>query len=104
MTVCYTRVRCDTTGCRGDAVHFCRYPVTRHGRQTTCNRRMCSRCADTDRHCPPHARSGKAQLVQICATCFSSSCAHGEIACHSPGKTRMVTTAQWKTLLSFGLL
>lgn len=104
MTACYARARCDTAGCPGYATGYCRYPVTRRGRTSTCNRRMCRACASAAQHCPPHARSGQEQLVKICTQCFASSCAHGELCCPSPGSTRLVTSAQWKTMLSFGVL
>jgi hypothetical protein len=105
MSVCYRdRVRCQTSGCRHPAVVLCRYPVTRNGRAGTCSRQVCDRCAGADRYCPPHARIAGESLVKICAACYSSSCAHGELPCAKPGTARTVTIAQWKTLLSFGVL
>jgi hypothetical protein len=58
--VCASRVRCATSTCRGEGTLLCDYPVTRRGRQTTCNRRICRGCAkpitsSTD-YCPPHGR------------------------------------------------
>lgn len=98
--------RCQTVGCRGHAIALCDYPITRSGRSTRCNRHVCAGCATKleGRHiCPPHARTGIEALVKICAACYSSSCAHGELACDRPGKTRLVTAAEWKRLLCFGM-
>jgi hypothetical protein len=99
--------RCQTIGCGGRAMLLCDYPVKRKdGKQGRCNRHVCASCAKRveGRHfCPPHARVGLADLVKICGSCYSSSCAHGEIACEQPGKTRLVTAAEWKRLLSFGV-
>lgn len=108
---CYRehRVACATVNCTGAGTILCDYPVTRRGRQTTCNRRVCRSCAvalgtGLDL-CPPHARAGVEQLVTICAACFTSSCASGELPCEKRADgTRTVTIAQWKTLLSFGVL
>jgi hypothetical protein len=107
---CYRekRLKCATTGCRGAGTILCDYPVTRRGRAATCSRRICGGCAKTIGNgldlCPPHARAGLDSLVTICAACYSSSCAHGEVPCDKAGTTRTVTLAQWKTLLSFGVL
>ena len=98
--------QCQTSGCRGRATVLCDYPVMRNGRLGRCNRHICAGCAShhEDRHiCPPHARVGLDALVKICAMCYSSSCAHGEIACEQPGKSRLVTAAEWKRLLCFGV-
>lgn len=100
----YTRVPCSTTGCTKAAVHFCRYPIMRNGRQTFCNRRVCQRCANADRFCPPHARLGAEALIKICTTCLTSSCPSGSMVCSSPGPTRLVTRATFLNILSFGIL
>lgn len=105
MTICLRApVRCETSTCRKPAAVLCRYPVTRNGRAGACNRHVCAGCASADRFCPPHARLGAESLVKICSACYSSSCAHGEVPCDKPGKVRQVTIAQWKSLLSFGVL
>lgn len=105
MTACYReRARCRTIGCRHAATVLCCYPVVRRGRAATCSRFVCARCASPDRFCPPHARLGAESLVKICAACYSCSCAHGELPCEKPGTIRTVTIAQWKSLLSFGVL
>jgi hypothetical protein len=58
--VCGPRLRCATTACRGDGSLLCDFPVKRRGRDATCNRRVCRRCAahvgDNLDFCPPHAR------------------------------------------------
>lgn len=102
--VCQQRVICDTNGCGYPAVAYCRYPVTRRGRQVMCNRRICQRCASVNQHCPPHARIAPESLIQICTECLTASCPSGLHVCTKPGKTRLVTGAQWKTILSFGVL
>jgi len=104
MTATAYRVACQTSGCRSAAIVLCCFPVTRNGRAATCNRHVCSGCASPDRFCPPHARAGADSLVTICSACYCSSCVHGEHPCAAPGKPRRVTVAQWKTLLSFGVL
>lgn len=108
---CYReqRASCATTGCAGAGTLLCDYPVTRRGRQTTCNRRVCRRCAvalgpGLD-FCPPHARAATDSLVIICKACLTSSCAAGELPCERRNEgTRTVSIAQWKTLLSFGIM
>ena len=105
MTVCARpSARCETSACRKPASVLCRYPVVRNGRAGTCNRHVCAGHASADRFCPPHARIGAESLVKICAVCYSSSCAHGELPCASAGTVRQVSVAQWKSLLSFGVL
>lgn len=99
------RVACSTAGCARQALYFCRYPVTRRGRTEHCRRPMCARCCSTDdRHCPPHARIAGEQLVKICAACLTSSCPSGDMVCTTPEKTRLVTRAQYRSILSFGIL
>jgi len=105
----HSLARCSTTGCRHPATVLCRFPVKRHGRSATCNRMVCAGCASKpDRFCPPHARgvvSGAApELVKICGACLTASCVHGEMRCRKPGPQRLVTVAEWKRLLSFGVL
>jgi hypothetical protein len=100
--------RCATTGCRKPATVLCRFPVTRRGRTTACNRMVCTSCASKpDRYCPPHARglvTGAApELVEICSACYTASCVHGEHRCPTPGRRRKVTVREWKRLLSFGV-
>ena len=104
MTVCFTRAICDTNGCGYEAISYCRYPVTRHGRTTTCNRRMCSRCCSAGHHCPPHARIAPEQLIKICTACLTASCPSGDMVCTKPGANRLVTRATYLNLLSFGIL
>jgi hypothetical protein len=52
------RKRCATPGCTGYVAKLCDYPVTRGGKQTTCDRGMCPTCAHNvgpDRDfCGPH--------------------------------------------------
>lgn len=105
MTACVrAAVRCESSTCRKPAAVLCRYPVTRNGRAGMCNRHICAGHASADGFCPPHARIGTESLVTICSACYSCSCAYGEMPCGKAGKTRRVTTAQWKSLLSFGVL
>jgi len=58
------RERCQTTGCTGESVALCDYPVTKNGKAGTCDRRMCKACrrpqAPEVDYCPPHARVEKA--------------------------------------------
>jgi len=113
---CYreSRPRCATVGCGGVGSKLCDFPVKRRGRDTTCNRRMCSRCAksiggDQD-FCPPHARAAEqngGQLVTVCAACLSASCAAREdgFTCGRRDEgTKAITVQQWKAQLSFGVL
>lgn len=100
----HVHAQCQTSGCRKPATVLCKFPVTRHGRSVQCNRHICAGCASRERYCPPHSRVAPEALVKICAVCYSSSCAHGELPCDRAGQTRMVNVAQWKTLLSFGAL
>lgn len=106
----HSLARCSTTGCNKPASVLCRYPVKnrRTGRTTACNRFVCTGCASADKLCPPHARgvvAGKVDpLITICSACFTLSCVAGEMPCERRGSTRQVTVAQWKTLISFGVL
>lgn len=104
MATCYTRAICATNGCGYEAISYCRYPVTRNGRQVMCNRRMCSRCCSANHHCPPHARIAPEQLLTICAACLTASCPAGLMVCATPAKTRSVTRTQYLSILSFGIL
>lgn len=103
MPTCAVRARCQTNRCRGHASVLCRYPVTRNGRSTRCNRHVCGACA-SDGFCPPHARAGAAQLVRMCSRCYMQSCAYGDMRCPNPGPVQLVTHQQWLTLISFGVL
>lgn len=67
--VCGPRVHCATVGCHGEGSLLCDYPVKRRGRDTTCNRRVCRRCAKAVRdgidYCPPHGRVHDAEQVRL---------------------------------------
>jgi hypothetical protein len=62
-----TRARCQTTGCTGESVALCDYPVKVYGRSTTCDRRMCKSCRHPQRpnidYCPVHHRFEKAKVA-----------------------------------------
>jgi hypothetical protein len=106
VTVCAHTARCQTSGCRGRASVLCQYPVIRHGRAQRCGRHICAGCAkriEGKAFCPPHARTGVDALVKICPSCYMASCPGGEMRCESPGKPRLVTAAEWKRLLCFGV-
>jgi len=102
-------VRCATNGCRGNAVVLCRFPVRRNGRDSPCGRFVCAKCASRERYCPPHARAagaGVVETVKICSNCYSASCpvpADGW-RCSRPGPPRIVSVAEYRRLISFGLL
>jgi hypothetical protein len=106
--------RCQTTGCTGAGTVLCDFPVTRRGREATCNRRVCRSCAVSigkgQDFCPPHARvaeQGYAPLVTVCIACLSASCAHredGYVCARRDEGTKVITVAQWKAQLSFGVI
>lgn len=102
--VCSVRTACATVGCRKAATTFCRFPITRQGRQSYCNRPMCSTCAKGGRHCPPHARIAPEALITICSACLTASCPSGDMVCAAPGPRRQVTRAVYLNILSFGIL
>jgi hypothetical protein len=58
------RARCHTTGCRGESVALCDYPIKRkNGAPGTCDRRMCVSCrrrqGEGVDYCPVHDRLAK---------------------------------------------
>ena len=59
--------RCSSCKTRA-ASKLCDFPVTRDGKETTCDRPLCTRCAVTvgpDRdHCPAHARYEAKQAAE----------------------------------------
>lgn len=107
--------RCQTAGCPGNGAVLCDFPVTRRGRQTTCNRRVCRSCAKTlgggQDFCPPHARAAEQDggaLVTVCASCLSASCGMRDegytCAARNEAGTKLLSVSQWKTALSFGAI
>lgn len=51
---------CSVPGCANRSSKLCDYPVVREGKQTTCDAKLCDRCAvkvgrDKD-FCPAHSR------------------------------------------------
>lgn len=67
--VCGPRLRCATVACRGEGTLLCDFPVKRRGRDATCNRRVCRRCAksvgpELD-YCPPHARVHEVEQARL---------------------------------------
>ena len=58
------RKPCGTPGCGRTMVALCDYPVTRKGKEATCDAKLCDRCrqpqenSDTD-YCPSHQRLAK---------------------------------------------
>jgi hypothetical protein len=55
-----TRAPCYGKHCGAAAFTFCGYPIKRRGRDATCGRFLCKRCARSvaprSWFCPPHAR------------------------------------------------
>ena len=54
------RSQCSTPSCTNYSSKLCDYPVTRNGQPTTCDAKICDRCAtsvgpDKD-YCRPHAQ------------------------------------------------
>lgn len=62
------RKRCSTPSCDGTATALCDYPVTRKGKEGTCDAKLCSRCrrpqaAPGTDLCQAHDRMSKAAVA-----------------------------------------
>jgi hypothetical protein len=59
------RERCSTTGCRGESVALCDFPVEGHKAGKTCDRKMCAACrhplSPNLDYCPTHDAIRKLQ-------------------------------------------